>query len=136
MNLSTFNKPIIDAAINVIIEMGLVPHITLLEDHKDVVAPAGYSKDGVLTLNVSPQAAKNYHAGETCITYSGSFGGKMQSVSIPYDSIGAVYPREHPYVTCSVPALATPVPEEIPEETEVKPNPKANRDWAKSATVH
>lgn len=131
-----FKKDVVDMLIGYICETGVDPFLCIVEDHPDLQAPPGFSKAGVLILNVGVNAVHGYSTTDTCITYSAKFGGIPHQISVPYDAIASVAPRDDLENYISLP-VNIPEASAVPESIEVpERNTKAHSGWAASAKVY
>ncbi|HEU4619337.1 MAG TPA: ClpXP protease specificity-enhancing factor [Gammaproteobacteria bacterium] len=76
------------------VDNGLTPHIVVDATRKDVLAPAGYAKDGKLVLNVSYSAARALDLGNDRVSFEARFGGVPRRLDIPIDAVLGIYARE------------------------------------------
>jgi stringent starvation protein B len=72
---------------------GYTPYLAVEVDERAMV-PREYVKDGEIVLNVSPLATQNLVIGNELIVFHARFGGVSRELSIPIDTVAAVYARE------------------------------------------
>jgi stringent starvation protein B len=76
------------------VDNNLTPHILVDVSIAGVKVPAGYARDGRVTLNTHPQAVKNLELGNEWLLFSARFAGSSVTVEIPVAAVLAVYVRE------------------------------------------
>lgn len=72
------------------VDQGLTPHIAVVID-RNVIVPAGYSRDGQIILNLSPDATSQLVIGNEKITFQARFGGKAHALLVPIANVIAIY---------------------------------------------
>jgi stringent starvation protein B len=70
------------------------PHLVVDAGVAGVEVPRQYVRDGKIVLNVSWSATAQLVIGNEAVTFSGRFGGASMNVTLPIDSILAIYARE------------------------------------------
>lgn len=107
---------------------GHSPYLLVAVSQPGVRVPAGFDKDGRITLNINPRAVQGLELGIERIRFSARFGAQPHQVEVPYQSIVAIFAAEthegmvfgdpHP-VTSAEPAsvahAAEPAPAAPPE---------------------
>lgn len=78
-----------------ICDNGGTPYLLVDATADGVVVPQQFVRDGRIVLNVSPQAADGLHLGNDAVTFSARFSGRPMQVTLPLESILAVYGREN-----------------------------------------
>lgn len=75
------------------IDQGQTPHIVVdVDEHTQV--PAGYVKDGQITLNIGVDASHQLDIGNEFIAFQARFGGVAQQIFVPIERVAAIYARE------------------------------------------
>lgn len=77
-----------------IVESDATPFILVKVNSNAVVVPMDYVTDGQITLNIAPSAVRDLLIGDELMTFAGRFSGQSVQVTVPLDSIAAVYARE------------------------------------------
>jgi stringent starvation protein B len=124
-----FKKVQVDALLAAVCEAGYTPYITVY-NHPEAVLPKDYINNDMITLNISVKAVVNFHSNEDGISYTAGFGGKSFDVYVPYDAIGALYPKEVPSLGFAFPIV---LPKEKPESVNTS---KGHIGWHKTASIH
>ncbi len=110
----TSNKPyLVRAFYQWIIDNGLTPYIVVDVSVAGVLVPMNYVNDGQIILNISTDALGVMVLGDHAIEFSARFGGKLESITVPYGAIGAIYAKEN--------GVGTSLPIEHPEPTTPEP---------------
>lgn len=143
MSALLFKKVQVDALFEAICEDGLTPYFVVAAEHPLVVVPESYVQEGMITLNLSGSAVKDFTYDDEGFMYTASFGGQVQTVIVPYGSIGAVFPKENPKVGSQYPVIfptepvAKKKPQLVSDEAEAfgGVNPDAHVGWEKSAVI-
>jgi len=92
----TSNKPyLVKAFYHWISDNDLTPYIMVDVSVYGVLVPMSYVSDGQIVLNVASSAVGSIALGEESIEFSARFGGKLESLTIPYGAIGAIYAKEN-----------------------------------------
>jgi len=89
--MKSFKKHIFNATYEWLIENGKRPYIIIDFTNEQVIAPAGYDRDGYLVLNLSPNAIGDFLVNDDGISFKGAFNGKRQAVSLPWDAVVRLY---------------------------------------------
>jgi stringent starvation protein B len=114
------------------VDNGYTPHLAVKVD-SHVQVPSEYVKGGEITLNISPTAVHKLQMGNETIEFSARFGGVARQISVPIESVHALYAREtghgmtfdfepaKPAVQASAEAEpAKPVPTALPAPSDPK----------------
>jgi stringent starvation protein B len=72
---------------------GFTPYLAVAVDDRTVV-PLEFVKAGEIVLNVSMSATDRLKLGNDLITFSARFGGVARQLSVPIDTVSAIYARE------------------------------------------
>lgn len=72
---------------------GYTPYLAVAVDARTVV-PREHVQDGQITLNVGTLATNKLVLGNDFIEFQARFGGVSRRISIPVDSVRAIYARE------------------------------------------
>ena len=90
------NKPYLVRAIHSwCIDCDYTPHILANADHKGVDVPTQYITDGQIVFNISPGATRDLNIGNNDLTFLANFGKKVVQITLPMESILAVYAYEN-----------------------------------------
>ncbi len=73
---------------------GYTPYLAVAVDDRTQV-PMEYVKAGEIVLNVSLGATNRLSLGNELISFQARFGGVAREISVPIDSISAIYAREN-----------------------------------------
>jgi stringent starvation protein B len=73
---------------------GYTPYLAVAVDERTQV-PMEYVKAGEIVLNVSLGATNRLALGNELISFQARFGGVAREISVPIDSISAIYAREN-----------------------------------------
>ena len=74
---------------------GLTPQFLVDAGVDGIVIPEGHAKDGKIVLNVHTLAVTSLELGNEFITFSARFGGTSHMISLPVQSVLAVFAREN-----------------------------------------
>lgn len=77
-----------------IVDSNATPFILVKVNSPAVVVPRDYVTDGQITLNIAPSAVRDLLIGDDVMSFAGRFSGQSVQVSVPLESVGAVYARE------------------------------------------
>ena len=94
MSVASTKPYLIRAIYEWCVDQGYTPYAAVVVDGRTEV-PRAYVKDGQIVLNLSPEAVHQLVLGNEFITCSARFGGVAQNISVPIDSVAAVYAREN-----------------------------------------
>ena len=72
---------------------GFTPYLAVAVNDRTVV-PLEFVKAGEIVLNVSMSATDRLKLGNDLITFSARFGGVARQLSVPIDTVSAIYARE------------------------------------------
>ncbi len=75
------------------VNAGYTPYLTLRVDAQTLV-PAGYARNGEITLNVHPEAVQALEITDDWLVCSARFGGVAQRVEAPVVNVLAIFARE------------------------------------------
>lgn len=78
-----------------IVDSGLTPHLLVSTACAEVRLPEALLVDKQVVLNVGPQAVKDLLIDDDLVTFVARFAGVSKAVSLPMDSIQAIYAREN-----------------------------------------
>jgi len=91
----TSSRPyIIRALYEWILDNNCTPHILVSAVHPGVQIPAGFAKNGQITLNLSPSAVRHLHVDNEGLSFEGRFAGVACHLYIPVSAVLAIYARE------------------------------------------
>ena len=71
------------------------PYITVNAFFAEVEVPQDYVRDGIIILNISPQAIESLTLGDTAVSFEGRFGGISSNVHVPIGAIMSIYAKEN-----------------------------------------
>lgn len=71
------------------------PYISVNAFFAEVEVPQDYVRDGIIILNISPQAIEGLTLGDVAISFEGRFGGLPSSVYVPTGAIISIYAKEN-----------------------------------------
>jgi len=74
------------------IDHGLTPYVSAKVEGASV--PRGYDQDGVIVLNLGPEATNRFAFEPDGISFQARFGGKVFDVWLPAENVLAIYARE------------------------------------------
>ena len=90
------SKPyLINALYEWIVDNDCTPHILVKADHKGVVVPTEFVKDGQIVFNISMNAVSKLVLDKKLISFDGRFKGVEQSVHVPIGAVMGIYAREN-----------------------------------------
>jgi stringent starvation protein B len=75
------------------VDNGYTPHLAVKVDSRTQVPPE-HSRNGEITLNVSPSAVHKLQMGNEVIEFSARFAGVARQISVPVENVYALYARE------------------------------------------
>jgi stringent starvation protein B len=78
-----------------IVDSSCTPYLQVMVDYPGVDVPAGYAEDGVMVLNISPSATNQLQLGQTHISFWARFHGKPMGVTVPVESVLAIFAKEN-----------------------------------------
>ncbi len=78
-----------------IVDNGATPHLLVDASCSGVDVPREYVENNKIILNVGPMAAHGLKLGNEQIEFSARFSGKSLPVSVPVQSVLAIYAREN-----------------------------------------
>jgi len=91
----TSSRPyIIRALYEWILDNNCTPHILVSAEYPGVQIPAGFAKNGQITLNLSPSAVHHLHVDNEALSFEGRFAGVAYRLYIPVGAVLAIYARE------------------------------------------
>ncbi|TYC56632.1 ClpXP protease specificity-enhancing factor [Zoogloea oleivorans] len=76
------------------VDQGFAPYLAVAVDNRTTV-PRNFVQDGQIVLNISPDATQSLVMGNELIAFQARFGGIAQNISVPVDSVSAIYAREN-----------------------------------------
>lgn len=78
-----------------IVDSGLTPHLIAEASHAGLVVPDSARQDDRVVLNVSPTAVRDLLMDGDLVTFVARFGGVSKAVTVPMESVLAIYAREN-----------------------------------------
>jgi stringent starvation protein B len=78
-----------------IVDNGTTPHLLVDASMYGVRVPREYVENEKIILNIGPMAAHGLQLGNEQIDFSARFAGKSSQVSVPVQSVLAIYAREN-----------------------------------------
>lgn len=70
------------------------PHIVVEESRPGVVVPAGYGRDGIIVLSISPSAVQNLNMDNDYVSFSARFAGRPEEVWVPMAAVQGIFSKE------------------------------------------
>lgn len=87
---------ILSALVQWIQDNGCTPMLVASVNFPGVSVPAGYARDGLITLNISDQAVQGLAIDQDMVGFAARFGGRHFDVRLPLGSLRALFAREDP----------------------------------------
>ncbi len=87
---------LLSALVQWIQDNGCTPMLVAHVDTPGVMAPKGYSRDGMITFNISEHAVQRLVIDEYAVGFAARFAGRHFDVYLPLESLAALFAREHP----------------------------------------
>jgi stringent starvation protein B len=78
-----------------IVDNGTTPHLLVDASLAGVRVPREYVENEKIILNIGPMAAHGLQLGNEQIDFSARFAGKSSHVTVPVQSVLAIYAREN-----------------------------------------
>jgi stringent starvation protein B len=78
-----------------IIDNGQTPYILVNAENDQVVVPQQFVEGGKIVLNITPTAVQNLELGNHFVELDARFSGTPMHVSVPVQSVLAIYAREN-----------------------------------------
>lgn len=75
------------------VDQGYTPYIMVVVDEHCRV-PKEHVRDGVIVLDVSPEAVRDFFMDNEWVGFAARFGGVSRDISFPITAISAVYAKE------------------------------------------
>lgn len=95
LNLIPINSFLLRAYLDWIEENGLTPHLVVDATLKDVDVPQQFVENGVIILNIRPQAVGDLEITNEYVSFTARFGGKPTSVYVPINAVVSIFAKEH-----------------------------------------
>ncbi len=73
----------------------LTPYIMVDATAEGVAVPEQYIQDGMIILNISPDATQGLDLGQRLIEFDARFGGIARHITVPVPAVMAIYAREN-----------------------------------------
>ncbi|MBU0455554.1 MAG: ClpXP protease specificity-enhancing factor [Pseudomonadota bacterium] len=90
------NKPyLLRAFYQWIVDSECTPYLLIDGEMKNVQVPQEFIEDGKIILNVSPRATRDFRISNHEVACRTSFGGVEKYISVPVQSIMAIYAMEN-----------------------------------------
>ena len=70
------------------------PYIVAVTDKTGIQMPPGTAKENYITLNIGPNAVRDFELNDEFLSFNARFAGVAQQVVIPLDAIHMVYALE------------------------------------------
>jgi len=119
------NRPyLMRAMYDWIVDNEWTPHLQIDANFPGVDAPTEYADEGVLILNISPEAVMFFRIENDWISFQARFGGIERKVGFPPESVLAIFAKENGH---GMPFSPEPYPEEPPKPKEGKSADKPKR---------
>ena len=78
-----------------IVDNQQTPHLLVEVRNDRTQVPKQYVEEGLIVLNVSPNAVRDLELGNDLIRFSARFGGAPHNISVPVDAVQAIYASEN-----------------------------------------
>ncbi len=92
----TTTKPyFLRAVYDWIVDNNCTPHLVADTTAGGCVVPQQFVKDGVIVLNISPTAVRDFAITSDHVSFSARFGGVAQEVFVPVPCVRALYAKEN-----------------------------------------
>jgi len=107
------------------------PYIVALTDKTGIQIPPGSAKENYITLNIGPDAVRDFELDNEFITFNARFSGVARQVVIPLDAIHMIYALEtHAGVMIKdgrvIELTSSSTPKELKKGSEGKKKPAPN----------
>ncbi len=77
------------------LEEGLTPLVMVDVTVSGVEVPMVYAKEGKIVLNIHPNSVRDLVMDHGCLLFSARFSGRSMNITLPLESVLAVYAREN-----------------------------------------
>jgi stringent starvation protein B len=92
----TSNRPyLLRALYEWILDNGMTPHLLVDTTVQGTVVPQNYIENNRIILNLGPDAVREIVLGNDLITFSARFGEKSCHLTVPVNSVIAIYAKEN-----------------------------------------
>ncbi|MFY9962365.1 ClpXP protease specificity-enhancing factor [Pseudomonas sp. Hg5Tf] len=78
-----------------IVDNDCTPHMLVNAEYPAVQVPQGFTSDGQIVLNISPNAVRHLHMDNEAVSFEGRFGGVAHTLFVPAGAILGIYAREN-----------------------------------------
>jgi stringent starvation protein B len=78
-----------------IVDNTCTPYLLVNASDSRCVVPVQFVRDGMIVLNLAPAAIKALQMGNEFIMFSARFGGVAHEITVPIDSVRAIYAKEN-----------------------------------------
>ncbi len=113
-------KPyLIRAVYEWIIDCDLTPYLQVNAEWPNTIIAQQFVDNGIIILNIRPQAIQGLSLGNELISFSARFSGKPMHISVPIQAVLAIYAQEN-----GKGMVFDPSNEETPPPPENKPTGK------------
>lgn len=90
------NKPyLIRAFYDWIVDSNCTPFLVINANHPQCMVPQDFVENGEITLNISPNAIRDFQVNKNTVEFRASFSGTVHIISAPVKSILAIYAQEN-----------------------------------------
>ena len=93
------------------VDQSFTPYMTVQVNHLARV-PMEFVRDGRITFNISPSAAKGLVMDNHWVRFSARFGGVARNIEVPVETVESLFAREHGQ------GLSFQIPDTAGDETE------------------
>ncbi len=78
-----------------IVDNQYTPYIMVDATAVDLQAPLEYAEEGKIVFNISDDAIRDLHLGNTVLEFSGTFSEQPWNIVIPVEAVMAIYAQEN-----------------------------------------
>ncbi|MDR9498482.1 MAG: ClpXP protease specificity-enhancing factor [Hydrogenovibrio sp.] len=90
------NRPyLIRALFEWIVDNGWTPHLQVDANYPWIEVPQEFAKDGMIVLNVHPEAVRALEINNDLVTFKARFGGVERKLNFPPEAVLAIFAREN-----------------------------------------
>ena len=78
-----------------LVDNDATPHLLVDANHVGVEVPQQFVENGMIVLNVSPNAVRDLELGNEYIMFGARFSGRHHDICVPLPAVQAIYGREN-----------------------------------------